>query len=162
MIIRPTCAGKAVHSPVRISGAARVRVFWIENHEPTEPSTIYRYTARGLTPATATNRPNSKSDTTNAPTGTSTASTAAPLTSRCSRRTILPCRAPIAAAVSSTMTGAPPTNTPPQAGNAPSTPSTRKFIDSSLVSVALDWISSCPAATATLPVLSLSGPLKIT
>ena len=162
MIIRPTCAGKAVHNPVRISGAARVRVFWTENHEPTEPWTIYPYTASGLTPATATKSPNSKSEATSAPTGTSTASTAPPGTRRCSRRAVLPRRPPIAAAVSSTITDAPATPAPPQAGNAPSTPSTRKFINSSLVSVALNWISSWPAATATLPVLSLSGPLKIT
>ena len=38
MIIRPTCAGKAVHNPVRISGAARVNVFCSENHEPNAPS----------------------------------------------------------------------------------------------------------------------------
>ena len=42
MIIRPAWAGNAVHNAVRISGADRVSVFWIENHEPTEPSIIAR------------------------------------------------------------------------------------------------------------------------
>ena len=38
MIINPACAGSAVHSAVRMSGADKVSVFWIENHEPTEPT----------------------------------------------------------------------------------------------------------------------------
>ena len=37
MIIEPSCAGSAVHSAVRISGAARVSVFCSENQEPNEP-----------------------------------------------------------------------------------------------------------------------------
>ncbi len=40
MIINPVCAGSAVQSAVRMSGAARVIVFWIENHDPTEPTTM--------------------------------------------------------------------------------------------------------------------------
>ena len=37
MITMPSCAGKAVHSAVRISGAARVRLFCQENQVPNAP-----------------------------------------------------------------------------------------------------------------------------
>jgi hypothetical protein len=40
MTMSPHCAGSAVHSAVRISGAARVSVFWIENHDANEPTTM--------------------------------------------------------------------------------------------------------------------------
>ena len=37
MMTNPSCAGSAVHSAVRISGAARVRVFCHENQVPNAP-----------------------------------------------------------------------------------------------------------------------------
>ena len=37
MITRPSCAGSAVHSAVRMSGAARVSVFCQENQVPNAP-----------------------------------------------------------------------------------------------------------------------------
>ncbi len=37
MITMPSCAGSAVHSAVRISGAARVSVFCQENQVPNAP-----------------------------------------------------------------------------------------------------------------------------
>ncbi len=37
MITMPSCAGNAVHSAVRISGAARVSVFCHENQVPNAP-----------------------------------------------------------------------------------------------------------------------------
>ncbi len=37
MMMRPNRAGRAVHSAVRISGAARVSVFWNENQLPNAP-----------------------------------------------------------------------------------------------------------------------------
>jgi hypothetical protein len=37
MTTMPSCAGSAVHSAVRISGAARVSVFCQENHVPNAP-----------------------------------------------------------------------------------------------------------------------------
>ncbi len=40
MIIRPACAGSAVHSAVRMSGDASVSVFWVENQVPNEPSSM--------------------------------------------------------------------------------------------------------------------------
>ena len=40
MIIRPACAGSAVHSAVRMSGEASVSVFWVENQVPNDPSSM--------------------------------------------------------------------------------------------------------------------------
>ena len=37
MMTMPSCAGSAVHSAVRISGAARVRLFCQENQVPNAP-----------------------------------------------------------------------------------------------------------------------------
>ncbi len=37
MMTMPSCAGRAVHSAVRISGAARVSVFCQENQVPNAP-----------------------------------------------------------------------------------------------------------------------------
>jgi hypothetical protein len=37
MMTMPSCAGSAVHSAVRINGAARVSVFCQENHVPNAP-----------------------------------------------------------------------------------------------------------------------------
>ena len=71
MTTRPACAGRATANPVRISGAARNRVFCQANELAKPPSAIVANTTSGLCPIAATKSPKAKSPASTEPTGTS-------------------------------------------------------------------------------------------
>ena len=62
IIIRPSRAGSATHSAVRISGAARCSVFWSENQVPKPPRYISAKNSSGDLPWTSRNSANSTAD----------------------------------------------------------------------------------------------------
>ena len=68
---RPARAGRATHSAVSISGAARCRLFCQENQSPNAPLNSVSQTSSGFTPASATRPPNSNSAPRMAHTGSS-------------------------------------------------------------------------------------------